>query len=574
MKTQWNILQQSTDEKRKLADELGISLILAHLLLNRGLKNDAAGRAFLKSSLNDLHDPYLFRDMDKAAEIVKESVFSGEKILVFGDYDVDGITATALLYHFFKHIGADVSHHIPDRIEEGYSLNIDFIEEARKNGVNLLISVDCGITNLSEIARARELGMKVIVTDHHEPAEELPPADAILNPKVDGARYPFRNLAGVGVAFKLAWAVAQKFNNSTKVSEDMRGFLLSSLAFVALGTIADVVPLMGENRIFAHFGLKYLEETINPGLRALIDISNLAGAKLEARDIAYRMGPRLNASGRMGKSALGIELLVTPNTQRALEVAGLIDSENSKRQDVERKILEEAYELLRREVNLDKDGAVVLASENWHLGVIGIVASRLAEEFYRPVALISLEDGKGRGSARSVPDLPLHELLSECREHLEAFGGHALAAGLEMKAENFPPFKEKFLSRIAKRLDGKELLPILNLDMEVLFSALSKTLVMELERLQPFGEMNPPPLFATYGTRLVGRPRVVGRDANHLSFFVRQGDFTMKAIAFGKADVLPKLKESDSFNIAYRPFISNWRGEENVELEIRDFSFD
>jgi single-stranded-DNA-specific exonuclease len=575
MKKKWNILAQNTDEKRQLAEELDTSLILAHLLLNRGIKTHEQGRLFLHPKLTDLHDPYIFADMEKAAARVKDAVLTGEKVLIYGDYDVDGITATALLYHFFKLMGADVNYYIPHRIKEGYSLHVKAVDEAAQAGITLLISVDCGITNLPEVEYAAGRGMDIIITDHHEPGKVLPKAFAILDAKLEGSRYPFRDLAGVGVSFKLAWAVAQAFSSTRKVSPDMRDFLVKSLAFVALGTIADVVPLLGENRIFARFGLTHLGESANPGIRSLMDVSGVSTEQVAARDVAFRLAPRLNAAGRMGRSHLGIDLLITDSTQRAAEIASELDKENQRRQKVEREILENARLLIKQSVDFKRDRAIVLSSDNWHAGVIGIVASRLVEEHFRPVVLISIEDGKGKGSARSIPGLPLHEVLAECGGCLTTFGGHARAAGLEVPPENIEEFSGLFMQKVNQRLKHKDLRPELDIDMEVLFSALTYSFVQELAQLRPHGERNPPPLLATYGVRVVGKPRVVGKDGRHLSFYARQGELTMKAIAFDKAHVLPEIqRNNNTCAIAYRPVISNWQGRESVELDIKDFLFE
>jgi single-stranded-DNA-specific exonuclease len=575
MEPDWLIQTQSNEDKRVLSQELGVSPVFAHLLLNRGIRTPEEGRVFLRPKLADLHDPYMFPDMEKAVRRIKDALLAGEKILVFGDYDVDGITATALLYHFFNLMGTTVTCFIPHRIKEGYSLNAEAINEAKAQGVSLIITVDCGITNVEEIEQTRALGIDVIVTDHHEAGSRLPAAFAIINPKLPGSRYPFRDLAGVGVAFKLAWAVANALSAAKKVPDEVRDFLLNSLAFVALGTVADVVPLLGENRVLAKFGLKYLEESANPGVRALIDISGTGDQPLSARDIAFKMGPRLNAAGRMGKSHLGIELMTTSSMLRASEIAKELDLENQKRQEVEHVILEETYRMLGENPSWASDRALVLSSDHWHPGVIGIVASRLVEEFHKPVILIAIDEGRGKGSARSIDELPLYEVLAECKSALITYGGHAHAAGLEVAPDRLDEFRDMFIERVGERLKGADMKPKLNVDMETLLSALSRPVLKELEILRPHGEKNPSPLFATFGVQTVGKPRVVGKDGRHLSLFIRQGETTLKGIAFDMADALPKVEKSGgSCNIVYKPFLNDWQGQESVELEIKDFSFE
>jgi len=526
--------------------------------------------------LDNLHDPFLFIDMEKATKRILQAVMNREKILIHGDYDVDGISSTVLLYTLLQMVDADVDYHIPDRLTDGYGIRNERLKKAAAEGVELLITVDCGISSLEEIKFANELGLDVIITDHHEPGETLPAAFAIVNAKRSDCTYPFRDLAGVGVAFKLAWALAQSFSPTRKVSEEFRTFLLDALALVALGTVADVVPLVDENRVFTKFGLKALEATGNPGMRVLLERTGLAGNRLRASHIAFRMAPRLNAAGRMGRVNLGMDLLTTGSTREAEEVAAELERENRNRQKIEKEIFKDALACIET-AGIDDKKLILLSREGWHPGVTGIVAAKLTDRFNKPVILIAVDGQTGKGTARSVPGVHLYNLLKSCSDGLIGFGGHALAAGFQIRTENI----ENFCSELARKADtaisGEALKPYLEADAAAMLEELTVHAVREFDRLRPHGEGNPEPVLVSEGVAVAGRPRVIGRDGKHLSVHLRAGRAVFRTVGFGMVTgnrLIDELEKADYVSVAYVPVINSWRGTDTVELELRDIAVD
>ncbi|MFN3467557.1 MAG: single-stranded-DNA-specific exonuclease RecJ, partial [Candidatus Brocadiales bacterium] len=482
-------------------------------------------------------------------------------------YDVGGVTGTALLFQCLSLLGADVHYYIPERIQEGYGLNIQALGALAKEGARVLVTVDCGITSVLEADEARKKGLDLIITDHHQPISELPRAHAVINPKLPGSG--FRELAGVGVAFKLAWALGIVMGGKKRVSSQYREFLTNAMGLVALGTIADAVPLIGENRILAKYGLTTLRQSTHPGIKALLERADLEGLAISSNHVEFRLGPRLNAPGRMEDARLSVELLTTQCPQRAAEIASQLEEKNRKRQGLQTQILQSAREMIEGEINLDKVGVLVLAGEGWHPGVIGIVASRLVEEFHRPTVIIALRGELGYGSARSIPGFNLVEALQVSRERLLRFGGHAGAAGFRIKREDVEGFSDlinSFASNILKR-EGLE--PILTTDGELPFGQLSVPLVKELGHLRPHGEGNPEPLFTAEELRVAGEPARLGTSGQHLSLFLRQGDVSLRAVGFGMGPLLPKIEKAQNLSAAFRPKLSNWKGEA-IELEIED----
>ena len=571
MDARWVVRAIDPALSEALARELSMSSAACAVLVARGVTVAEQARAFLTPRLDDLHDPFLFKGMEKAARRVLQAVMRREKILIYGDYDVDGISSTALLYSLLKMVDARVSYHVPDRLSEGYGMKPARLLEAAREDVRLVVTVDCGISSVEEVRRAAGLGMDVVVTDHHEPAGTLPEAVAVINPKVAGSAYPFRELAGVGVAFKLAWAIAQSFSPSRKVSQEFRTFLLESLALVALGTIADVVPLTGENRVFVKYGLKALESTVNPGLRALLDETGLAGRRLRTSHVAFRIAPRLNAAGRMGRADLGMQLLTTGSMQEAARVAAELERENRHRQRIESEIFSDAMEKAAASGRA-QDRVVVLARDGWHPGVTGIVASKLAEELRRPVILIALDGEIGKGSARSVADVHIYELLRNCSEKLIGFGGHAFAAGFEIHARDIEVFRMQMECHARQVVCEEVLRQRLEVDFCAPLENLTVGAVRELGRLEPYGEGNPEPVFASEGVVVAGKPHLVGRDGKHLSMLLRSGDAVFRAVGFGLGRILDRLGDLRDVSVAYVPFISSWGGTDTVELELRDLA--
>ena len=569
----WKVSPSDPAASAALAADLSVSPVVAQLLINRGYADISSARTFMRPVLDDLHDPETLDGVDVAVQRISKAVSRGERIMIYGDYDVDGMTSAALLYHLFTMLSARVSHFLPRRIEEGYGLNADSLRSFKEQGIDLVITSDCGIGAHEEARLARELGIDLIITDHHEPDGPLPDAVAVINPKKAGSRYPFRDLAGVGVAFKLAWAVAKSFSGQKKVSPEFREFLVNAVGLVALGTIADVAPLVGENRVFVANGMSALANTKLPGLRALMSVAGLTES-FTARDVAFRLAPRLNATGRLNEPALGLELLITDSYGRAMEIASTLDLKNRERQAIEKEILESARAMVRERCDLSNQRTIVLVGADWHVGVIGLVASRIAEEFYRPTILMNIDGDVARGSARSIPPFHMFNALKSCEDVLVSYGGHAQAAGVCVKVCQLEEFT-KALEGAAGRLTEEDLTPAVSIDADIALSAASGDLVKQLEYLAPFGEGNRQPLFSSTGLSLAGRMRRLGSDGQHLSFFVRGEKSCVRAIAFGMGDCSTKLeRHRGTVSLAYEPQFDTYNGTNEVQLVVRDIRLD
>ena len=552
-----NIVLPNIHLQDALSKELGISKVLAQVLVNRGISDIEEAEKFLDARLDCLLDPYSFSDMHKAVKLIKDAAKNKERIMVFGDYDVDGITALVLLKTTLQKIGLEVIHYLPHRIKEGYGLNKNILHLAKQKNIKLLITVDCGTNNAEQIKELRRHNIEVIVTDHHEPLNHDVAfcASAMINPKLKDANYGYKDLAGVGVAYKLCQAVTGEM-------------LINDLDLVSLGTIADVVPLTGENRVIVREGLSRLSQTERPGLKALIEISGIKTRKITSTFVSYILGPRINASGRMDTAEVSLNLLMSQKEDEAEQLAKIVEAHNRQRQKIENKILEEAQDLIDREINFKEHRIIVIAKEDWHQGVLGIVASKLTDRFYRPTIVISKTHNLCKGSGRSIKNFHLFQALLECKDFLETFGGHSHAAGLVIATDKIEDFKNK-INRLAKeKLGLKDLFPSLDIDMELSLSDLNETLITELEALEPFGAGNPEPLFYTRGLRLKSVPSVLGRDT--LKFWVTDGNITYQAIGFGMAGLKDSLINADYFDLIYSPKLDNWQGEETVLLETRD----
>ncbi|MBN1419110.1 MAG: single-stranded-DNA-specific exonuclease RecJ [Planctomycetes bacterium] len=563
----WVVARPPREACEGLAAALGTTSIAAALLWNRGVRDAEEGLRFLQPALAALHDPDAFPQMGAAVERIARAVAGGERIAIYGDYDVDGISATALLLDLFDIVRVPVDVYLPHRVEEGYGLNAAALDELARRGVSLVITVDTGTGMAREIAHGRARGLSFVITDHHEAACEETPADAHLNPKTEPS-IPFRDLAGVGVAFKLAWAVSRRFSRARKVSPELRAFLRRALGYVALGTVADVCPLRDENRTLVAHGLRELEAWDRPGIRALREVACPREGSLTASTLAFRIGPRLNAAGRMGRADLALELLRTDDPDRAREIARHLDRENRRRQDVERRILEEARDRIAREFDLSRARGIVLADPAWHAGVIGIVAARIAEHFQRPTILISLAGERGRGSGRSIPRIHLRDALASCREHLIGFGGHAQAAGIAIDASRVDAFREAFDRAIPPA--GEETGEALEIDAEIGLDALCARLIADVDRLAPFGEGNPAPVFFARDLEVVGTPRSMGRASDHLSFYVRQNGVGIRVVAFGRADLSLPLARAGRCDVVFRPALNTFHGERTIEMRLVD----
>ncbi len=543
--------------QKNLSCELGISPIVAQLLINRGIKTCGAAEDFLDSKLTSLLDPFSFPDMPLAVNFIRKSLKNKEKIMVFGDYDVDGVTSVALLENTVAKLGAKVCHYIPHRINEGYGLSKDILKICLEKGVKLLVTADCGTNKPVQIKQMRENKIEVIFTDHHEPSGENSQdyASALINPKLENSNYKFRELAGVGVAYKLCQALTGEL-------------LKNDLDLVSLGTIADSVPLVGENRVIARLGLREIAATQRLGLRTLIGTSGIKDKAITPEAVSFILGPRLNASGRLDTAEIALELLITDNPQEALRLAKLVEGYNRQRQKIESAIMEEAQDLITKEVNFKHHQVMVVAKEGWHLGVLGIVASKLADRFYRPAILISLKEGLCRGSGRSIESFHLFNGLLECESLLDNFGGHSHAIGMVIPQENIEEFRRKINDFARQTLSVQDLIPCINVDMELNLKDLNQEFIRDLERLEPFGQGNPEPLFFSRGLKLKGAPRLYSRDT--LKFWVTDGEFTYSAIGFRMGSLLDSLVNSQEFDLVYRLKIDSWNGNESLLLGIEE----
>jgi single-stranded-DNA-specific exonuclease len=578
----WHLLPHDPDAIGRLAAVLRVTPIVAQLLHNRGIAEPDLARRFLDTPLTGLHPPERLPGVAEAADRLLAAARQGRRICVYGDYDVDGLTGTALLLQGLRLVGAaDVDYYVPHRLDEGYGLNAAALRQIAEGGSSLVITVDCGVASVAEAEEAKRLGLELIVTDHHEPRERLPGADVLVHPRLPDGSYPFDKLSGSAVAFKVAWALAQRACGSERVTPRFRDYLLDGVALAALGIVADVVPLHDENRILVRHGLHRLRTAPPLGLRALAESAGLAaGAELRASDVGFKLAPRLNAAGRLGCARLVVELLTTTSPEKAQDLARYLEDQNQKRQQMERRILAEA----RDQAAAHGDGpppALVLAHPDWHAGIIGIVAGRLAESYARPVLMIALrkergdgDDGAlvGQGSGRSVPGFPLHEALRACGDYLLSHGGHAAAAGFRIRPEHIDPFRERFCACAARHFPDGPPPPRLAIDAEVPLSVLTYGLLGEIDRLEPYGAANARPVFLAGGLEVLGTPRRIGNGERHMSFRVRQHDTAMRAIAFGMGDRLEELmSDGGRCCLVFTPRVNEWQGYRSIELEVVDF---
>lgn len=553
------ITQPNPQLQNNLAKELGIPRILAQVLINRGINSIQDAEKFLKPRLADLLSPWQLKDMDQAVERTIEAAKRKEKVLIFGDYDVDGITSVALLKTHLEGLGISTIHYIPHRIKEGYGLSPIAGNVAKSNGAKLIITVDCGINSFSVIEKLTKRGIDVIVTDHHEPQEKIPSAKAVLNPKRHDCPYPYKKLSGVGVAYKFAQALT-----GSDLWDDMD--------LVALGTIADCVDLNGENRIIVSEGLKKLSTSPRLGIQALMETSGInKQMPLGTRAVSYILGPRINASARMDTAESALRLLLSQSIGEAQVLAKILNSHNRRRQKVEEGVFREASSLIDKEVNFKDHCVIVVSGQDWHPGVLGIVASRLMDKFYRPTILISEGSTYCRGSARSIRDFSIFDALVHCREYLEDFGGHKYAAGLVIAKENIQGFRHE-INHFAQRVLLKEfLMPSIEVDMEVNLADLNEDLIYQLNNLEPFGPANREPIFYTRNLTLRGQPEVLSRDT--LKFWLTDSKFTYPVIGFGLAALKQRLVDAHSLDLVFHPELDNWQGNEDLILEVKEIIF-
>lgn len=561
----WIVREADPSRVEALGKATGIPTEVARVLVNRGVDQAESAQRFLTPYLRDLHPPEGLADMDRAVERILGAIRGGTTILVYGDYDADGVTSVALLLSFLREVGARVEWMIPHRVEHGYGLHLPLLQRARSDGVGLVVTVDCGISDAEEIRCAAEMGMDVIVTDHHEVADRLPPACAVIDPKRKENKYPFSELAGVGVAFLLVWALARRLKDVGWWERGREPSLKGYLDLVALGTVADQAPLLGENRILVKHGMQILSQGHRPGLRALLKASGSEGRPISVGTVSFQIAPRLNAPGRLEEAASALRLLMATDMGEAEELAGLLDGINRGRQQVEEAILREAYAQAEQEIRAGRS-AIVLAKEGWHPGVIGIVASRLVETFNLPVVLVAIQDGVGKGSARSPEGFHLMDGLRACETLLERRGGHRLAAGLTIDPEKIPPFREAFCEEAERALSGKAQGPALYLDGLLPAERVTPELVSHLARLEPHGVGNPEPLFQMEGME-IAQCRRVGQD--HLKLWVRGGGVGFDAIGFNMGSTFPQDLRGPA-SLACTPQFNEWQGRSSIQLVLKD----
>jgi single-stranded-DNA-specific exonuclease len=567
----WLVQEPSTECVTKLSKALSISPVIAGLLVNRNVTDPGEARNFIAADLTQLHDPFLMTGMQTAVDRVVRAIEGNEKITVFCDYDVDGVSSAAFLIHFFRDLGVTVDYYLPERMAEGYGLNADAVRKIRADGSALMITADCGITGNLEVKIANELGLDVIVTDHHQVgADGLPDCVSVLNPHQPGCKYPFRFLSGVGIVFKLATAVRSALHHQAGWEKSRLPNLKRHLDLFTLGTIADVAPLTGENHILCSHGLGVMAQSAKPGMVALKSVAGVDG-NVDARTVGFALGPRLNAAGRLGKADAGLHLLTSTSLNEAMIMAKEIDQINTERKEIQKWTLEEAEYLIDRQVDLENDRVIVLASENFHAGVIGIVASRLVEKFFRPTVLIALaDDGTGKGSGRSIPKFNLFKAFSECTEHFVQFGGHAYAAGLHIEEKNVEPFRQAINAIGHRFLKEDDLIPDLRIDACLKLAEINRNLLQNIQRLEPFGAENPLPVFMAQGVRIENL-RTMGKEATHVRFRATQGTGKIDAIGFGMAEALSSIDTvTELVDIAFEIHINTWNGQNKVELQLQD----
>lgn len=557
MKKKWEYIAPNKELTAQIASKYGLSMLVAGILVNRGITQEEQIKIFLNPTRKDFYDPYLLQDMEIAVNKIIEIIESKGRILIYGDYDVDGITSIAVLKKFLDERGLNVDYHIPNRLNEGYGLKKETLEEIVKKNYDLMITVDCGISAIEEVDFANELGIKTIITDHHETLDEIPKAIAVVNPKRRDNVYPFRGLAGVGVVFKLIQAI------SIKLGLEEREYL-KYLDLVCVGTISDIVPLVDENRVITKLGLKLVEVTKNIGLRELINISRYK--KIDSSTVSFGIAPRINACGRMGHAEEALKLFLTSNIAEAKEITKKLEEYNQERQSIEKRIYTEALEKLKDEEEAKKD-SIVLVSHNWHHGVIGIVASKLTEQFYKPSILLSIEDGEVKGSGRSIPGFDLHEALCKTSEYLEKFGGHEMAVGLTLKEANYDSFKKEF-EKLVEESNVAEFVPIINIDGQLQSKDIKKEIAKEISILEPFGEANKMPLILFKNLK-IDSIRALS-EGKHLKLTLKNENQWIDAIGFNLGSLSDEYQLGDKIDVVGTLEINEYNNNEYVQINMKD----
>jgi single-stranded-DNA-specific exonuclease len=571
MEKNWIIKKPAReDEVEVLSSKFKLEKSLANLLIQRSVKTPEQVKAFFQPELGHLHDPFLMKDMDIAVERIESAITKGESILVYGDYDVDGTTSVALIYTFFRKFCANIDFYIPDRYREGYGISKAGIDYARDQGSRLIITLDCGIKAIEKVKYAREQGIEFIICDHHTPGEKIPEAVAVLDPKQEDCQYPFNELSGCGVGFKLIQAYSLR--NNIPFDE-----LIPYLDLVAVSIASDIVPLTGENRVMAFYGLRQLNENPRKGLKAIIDLAGIAGKNISIEDIVYKVGPRINAAGRIESGKSAVNLLISGDEKEAQIIGEKIDKYNATRRNIDNVITQEALTMIEQDPLLVNSKATVLFNPKWHKGVIGIVASRLVDYYYRPTVILTESNGFATGSARSVPGYDLYQAVDACSDLLENFGGHKYAAGLTMKLENISKFRKRFEKFVAETITTDQKIPVIEIDTEINLSDITQEFYSMLKQFEPFGPENMAPVFLTENVVDNGTGKPVGTKGDHLKLNLIQEADPYKvypAIAFQQGKRFPGIKNGNAFDICYSIEENEFMKKINLQLNIKDIKFD
>jgi single-stranded-DNA-specific exonuclease len=554
---------------KKLSDELTISPVLTEILISRGIDTFEKARSYFRPSIEDLHDPGLMDGMSIAVARITRAISNKEKIVVYGDYDVDGTNGAALVWSFLSSAGADVRYFIPDRVREGYGLSIAGIEQVHSFGASLLVAVDCGITAVQQVEHARSLGIDIVICDHHEPGDPLPNAVAVLDPLKPTCPYPFKYLCGCGVGFKLVQALCEDPIIRSRIGGDGEELLLSYLQYVTLATIADIVPLTNENRIIVKLGLELINRAPLPGIRALIESSGLKPGKVNAGQVVFVLAPRINAVGRLGDAMRAVELLTCDSYEKGLILAQVMEEENRNRRKIDEDTFAKAQEYITQNIDIEQNHAIVLHQHDWHPGVIGIVASRIVERYYRPTVLMTTIDGVAKGSARSISGFDIYQALRKCEGSLIQFGGHKYAAGLTVELNKIDEFRQAFYQVANETIPNELLTPMLSIDADIDIAELTPKFVRVLSQFAPFGPDNMRPIFSARNVEISGQPRIVGK--NHLRFKVKKNSRIIDAVGFSLGDLFGRTVQGRSgLDLAFSLDENDFEGELMPQLKIRD----
>ena len=560
---QWEFKTVDEDSVLNVADTFDLPKTIARIMSLRGITSKDHSRVFFYPDLDQLHDPFLMQDMEKAVDRILTAIKYKQTILVFGDYDVDGTSSTAFLTLFFRSLDVDIHFYIPSREKEGYGLSTNGIDYAKYIGADILITCDCGISDFDKVTYAKGKGLDVIVTDHHKPTGELPKAFAVVNPNRRDCSYPFKGLCGAGVVFKLALGICEKGKYDPE-----KVWFHSDV--VTLGIAADLVPICDENRAIVYKGIQQIEKQTNPGIAALRKTGGLCEKDITVGRLVYWMTPKINAAGRLGSASRAVKLLTTQNPVFAMKIARELEEENNRRKDITLKIINEALYMVKTECNLDNEKAIVLQKNDWHPGVIGIVASRIKETYSRPTIIIAMEDKEGKGSGRSIVDFDMVDALNECREHLIGFGGHPIATGLSMQSDKFQAFRKKFLQVADDKIHTENLKPTIYVDVELKLEDVNHRMINFLNALEPYGPGNMRPVFVSRNLSVEGIPRLIGRDQNTLKFTVKQNKTPFESIGFNMAEYYEKLIQNSPIDIAYVIGENIWNDRKSIQLELKD----